>query len=130
MLTRFETIFVRIAIFVLPAPRWAALMIIMTVVKTMPPMMTWKYSTAASCVSSAEPAKRMIGSAKATQTTLIIAVRITVMRMHMRRICTALSRFFSPRRRATSAEIAVLIAMNTAMPMNFGCCVRPTAAIA
>ena len=72
----------------------------------------------------------MIGSAKATQTTLIIAVRITVTRMHMRRICTALSRFFSPRRRATSAEIAVLISMNTAMPMNFGCCVRPTAAIA
>ncbi len=49
--------FVRMAIFVLPAPRCAALMTSMTVVNTMPPIKIWKYSTAASCVSCAEPAK-------------------------------------------------------------------------
>ena len=48
----------------------------------------------------------------------------------VRRTRTALSRFCSPLRRATNAEIAVLIARKIARPMNFGCCVRPTAAIA
>ena len=72
----------------------------------------------------------MIGSANATQTALTTAVSTSVTRMHMRKMRTALSRFCSPRRRATSAEIAVLIAIKTAMPRNFGCCVRPTAAIA
>ena len=122
--------FVRSAIFVLPAPRCAAFTIIITVVNPMPPMMIWKYSTAASCVSSAEPAKRMMGSANTVNVTLMIAVKITATRMHVFKMRTALSRFCSPLRRATSAEMAVLIDINSAKPMNFGCCVRPTAAMA
>ena len=39
-------------------------------------------------------------------------------------------RLFSPKRLATSAEIATLIARNTDNPINFGCAVSPTAATA
>ena len=73
MLTSDETTFVCIAINVFPAPLWAALISIVSTLKIMPPCMTVKYSTAGVCVSAADPQRRMIGSASATERTLIKA---------------------------------------------------------
>ena len=55
---------------VLPDPRWAALITREMMLNIMPPMMMRKYSTAPSWVSAPEPHRRIMGSARYTQTAL------------------------------------------------------------
>ena len=128
--TTFEVIFVLMAMIVLPAPLCAALIPIEITLKTMPPMMIRKYMTAVSCVSSADPQKRMIWLAKSTQSTDTAATDTRINQSAVSRIRFASSFFCSPRRLATSADMETLIAINSASPMNLGCVVSPTAATA
>lgn len=78
MLTRFEIVFVYIAIFVFPAPRCAALITMDMMLNIMQPMIIRKYSTAMSCVSSAEPHSLMIVSASPAKTMLSTIPAMTV----------------------------------------------------
>ena len=115
---------------VLPLPRWAALMTIVMTLKNRPPMMMRKYSTAASCVSSLLPARRIICGVKITKTAVSTAQSATVSQRAVRVISLASSWFLSPLRRATRADTAILTPKKTVSPMNFGWAVRPVAATA
>ena len=130
MLTPLETMFVYMAILVLPMPRCAALITSDTTLKTMPPMIIEKYAEASAWVSSFAPARVMIGSAKATQTTLTMTVMTRVIMSACISTRLAASRSPSPFRCATIAETATLSEMKKASPINFGWVVSPTAAIA
>ena len=130
ILTTLDVMFVVMEIVVLPLPRCTALITIVSTLKNMPPMMIRKYTTAASCVSALLPARRIIKGAPATNRTVTIRHRTSVIRSAVSSTSFALLRFFSPFLLATSADTATLTPKNGVRPINFGCVVSPTAATA
>ena len=85
---------------------------------------------ASSCVSSLVPASRSTGSAKMSARAVITTVSTTVIKIACTRTRFAPSRSPSPLRRATMALTATFTERKTARQMNFGCLVRPMAAMA
>ena len=81
-------------------------------------------------MSAVEPQKSIMALAKKTNATLEITAAITINKTAVSRISLAESCFFSPRLRATRAEIATFKAKKSASPNNLGCVVSPTAATA
>ena len=121
---------VRMAIFVFPAPLWAALMAMEIMLNIIPPMMIWKYRTAPAWVSSLAPQSRIMGSAKKTQAMLINVPTARVKAAAIKSTWLAPYWSFSPRRLATRADTETLVAMKMHSPMNLGWVVSPTAATA
>ena len=115
---------------VLPLPRCAALITMVSTLKNVPPIMIRKYSTAASWVSALLPASCIICGVKTTNSTVTTTHSAKVSARAVRVISFASRWLRSPLRRATSADRAMLIAKNTVRPMNLGWPVRPTAATA
>ena len=72
----------------------------------------------------------MIGFASRTQRRLMTTQAATVNVRAVTSTWLASSRRFSPRRRATRADTATLVAINRDSPRNFGWVVSPTAATA